>query len=48
MSRLKAGGRPAVYLTYSTDNTPSSMLIRTSGDPANLVSAAKQRIVGFG
>ena len=41
------GGRAAVYLTYSADNTPSALLVRTSGDPAKMTSAIRARMLGF-
>ncbi len=45
--QLKEGGRPVVYLTYSADITPSSLLVRASGDPAKIVPAVRQRISAF-
>jgi putative ABC transport system permease protein len=45
--QLKAGGRPNVYLPYSADITPSSLLARAAGDPAKIVSAIRARIAGF-
>jgi putative ABC transport system permease protein len=45
--QLKAGGRTNVYLPYRADITPSSLLVRTAGDPAKMVSAVRARIVAF-
>ena len=44
---LKGRGRPVVYLTYSADITPSSLLVRASGDPAKMVSAIRARMRAF-
>ena len=43
---LKGINRPAVYLPYSADITPSSLLVRTSGDPLKIVRAVRARIAG--
>ncbi len=45
--QLKAGGRAVVYLTYSADITPSALLVRTAGDPANMTSSIRARIQSF-
>jgi putative ABC transport system permease protein len=45
--QLKAGGRPVVYLPYYAEITPSSMLVRTAGDPAGIVLAVRSRITSF-
>jgi putative ABC transport system permease protein len=45
--QLKAGGRSNVYLPYSPDITPGSLLARAAGDPAKIVSAIRARILGF-
>jgi predicted permease len=45
--QLKPGGRPNVYLPYNPDVTPNSLLARTSGDPARMVSAVRARIASF-
>jgi len=44
---LKGHGRPVVYRPYSADITPSSLLVRTSGDPAKMVSAIRVRMRAF-
>jgi predicted permease len=43
----KADGRPVVYLTYRDNIAPSSLLARTSGDPAKIASALRARIRAF-
>ena len=45
--QLKGDGRPVVYLTYSDDIAPSSLLVRTSGEPAKIVPAIRARIRAF-
>ncbi|HTS25459.1 MAG TPA: ABC transporter permease [Bryobacteraceae bacterium] len=45
--QLKAGGRPNVYLPYSPDITPDSLLVRAAGDPGKIVSALRARIRDF-
>jgi len=44
---LKGRGRPVVYLPYSANVTPSSLLVRASGDPAKMVSAIRARMRAF-
>jgi putative ABC transport system permease protein len=44
--QIKAG-RAVVYLTYSADITPSSLLVRAVGDPAGLTSAIRSHIQAF-
>jgi putative ABC transport system permease protein len=44
---LKGRGRPVVYLPYSAHITPSSLLVRASGDPAKMVSAIRARMRAF-
>jgi predicted permease len=44
---LKGHGRPVVYLPYSAHITPSSLLVRASGDPAKMVSAIRARMRAF-
>jgi putative ABC transport system permease protein len=41
---LKGIDRPAVYLPYSADITPNSLLARTAGDPLTVVQAIRTRI----
>jgi putative ABC transport system permease protein len=45
--QLKVGGRENVYLPYSADITPSSILVRAAGDPAKITSAVRARIAAF-
>jgi putative ABC transport system permease protein len=41
---LKGVNRAAVYLPYSADNTPNSLLARTAGDPLKIAKAIETRI----
>ena len=45
--QLKAGGRPNVYLPYSADITPNSLLVQAAGDPSKITSAVRTRIASF-
>jgi putative ABC transport system permease protein len=44
--QLKGEDRPNVYLPYSSDFSLSSLLVRTSADPLQLVKTIRDRIVG--
>jgi len=44
--RLKGPDNSSVYLPYSHDVTPNSLLVRTAGDPLQLVQAIRARITG--
>jgi hypothetical protein len=41
---LKGINRPTVYLPYSADIPPSSLLARAAGDPLKIVKAVRTRI----
>jgi len=43
---LKGINRPAVYLPYSADITPNSLLARATGDPLKIAQAIRTRIAG--
>jgi putative ABC transport system permease protein len=43
----KGEDRASVYLPYSSEITPSALLVRTSGDPLQLQQALRARVVGF-
>ncbi len=43
--KLKGDDRPNVYLPYSKNVTPGSLVVRTSVDPLQLAAAIKARIV---
>jgi len=42
---LKGEDRPNVYLPFSPDYSPSSLLVRTSSDPLQIVKAMRDRIL---
>jgi predicted permease len=44
--RLKGPDNSSVYLPYSHDVTPNSLLVRTAGDPLQLAQAIRARITG--
>jgi len=43
---MKGIAKPAVYLPYSADNTPASLLARATGDPLKIAQAIEARIAG--
>jgi putative ABC transport system permease protein len=43
---IRSEGRMNVYLPYSENYTPSSLIVRASGDPLRLAQAVRQRIAG--
>jgi putative ABC transport system permease protein len=45
--RLEEAGRPVAYLGYSAEGTPSTLLVRTSGDPSGMISAIRARVRAF-
>lgn len=45
--QLKGEDRANVYLPYSADITPSSLLVRTAGDPLKLTKAIRSRVSGI-
>ena len=45
--QLKPGGRPNVYLPYSAQITPKSLLVLAVGDPSKIASAIRARVAAF-